>query len=101
MFAVLRTTVVESGIRSLYTGLSAALLRQMTYSMVRLSSYDRMKAWLTSRGRGSSMEFFAAAMAAGAMGGLAGNPAGMYDASSQYILYGRNAKYPETYCLCV
>ena len=77
MFAVLRNTVIESGVRSLYTGLSAAILRQMTYSMVRLSSYDRFKAMLAAEGRTSPGELLAAAMAAGALGGMAGNPAGV------------------------
>ena len=76
MFVVMRTSIVESGIRSLYTGLSASILRQMTYSMVRLSSYDNFKAWLKSKGHASTGELLLAAMAAGALGGMAGNPAG-------------------------
>ena len=76
MFTVMRTSVVDSGLRSLYTGLSASLLRQMTYSMVRLSSYDNFKAWLKSKGHASTGELLLASMAAGALGGMAGNPAG-------------------------
>ena len=78
MLVVLRTTIIDSGFRSLYTGLSASIFRQMTYSMVRLSSYDKLKAWLRSQGHASPAQLFVAAMAAGLMGGMAGNPAGMW-----------------------
>lgn len=76
MLTVFRSTILESGLRSLYTGLSASILRQMTYSMVRLSSYDEMKAWLSRRKQPSTAELFAVAMLAGVFGGIAGNPAG-------------------------
>ncbi|KAI0090019.1 mitochondrial carrier [Irpex rosettiformis] len=75
MFSVLRTTVRETGVRSLYTGLSAAFLRQMSYSLVRLGSYEKMKETLSKNGQPSSGSLFLSAMAAGAMGGIAGNPA--------------------------
>lgn len=44
--AVVKLTLSESGFRSLYTGLSASLLRQMSYSLVRLGSYEKIKQWL-------------------------------------------------------
>jgi solute carrier family 25 (mitochondrial dicarboxylate transporter), member 10 len=47
---VLRDTVALTGVRSLYTGLSASVLRQMTYSLVRLGSYEGIKSWI-SKGR--------------------------------------------------
>jgi solute carrier family 25 (mitochondrial dicarboxylate transporter), member 10 len=75
-FAVLRTTVAMSGIRSLYTGVTASILRQMSYSLVRLGSYEKMKFSLSKDGHASSWRLLAAAMAAGALGGVVGNPAG-------------------------
>jgi len=51
MFAVMRTPFAESGLRSLYTGLSASLLRQMSYSLVCLGAYEEMKRRLSRRGR--------------------------------------------------
>ena len=51
MLSVIRHSVAQSGIRSLYTGLSASLLRQMTYSLVRLGSYESMKSSLSENGK--------------------------------------------------
>ena len=90
--SVLRMTVAESGFRSLYTGLSASLLRQMSYSLVRLGSYEEMKARLSRDSTPSSGTLLLAAMAAGGLGGVAGNPAGacVVGASSCAIcIYGR------------
>ncbi|ETW87693.1 mitochondrial substrate carrier [Heterobasidion irregulare TC 32-1] len=72
---VLRTTIAESGVRSLYTGLTASILRQMTYSLVRLGSYEKMKFSLSRDRQPSPSELLLAAMAAGGLGGVAGNPA--------------------------
>jgi Mitochondrial carrier protein len=44
---VLRDTVALTGAKSLYTGLSASVLRQMTYSLVRLGSYEGIKSWIS------------------------------------------------------
>lgn len=76
MFSVIRSSIAEAGVRSLYTGLSASLLRQMTYSLVRLGSFEPIKASLSSDGPPSPATTFLAAMLAGALGGMAGNPAG-------------------------
>ncbi|KAH7914457.1 mitochondrial carrier domain-containing protein [Hygrophoropsis aurantiaca] len=75
MLAIMRTSVTESGIRSLYTGLTASLLRQMTYSLVRLGTYEEMKRRMSENGRPSSAKLLLAAGAAGGLGGIAGNPA--------------------------
>lgn len=74
--SVLRMTIAETGFFSLYTGLSASLLRQMSYSLVRLGSYEEMKARLSKDSTPSSGTLLLAAMAAGGLGGVAGNPAG-------------------------
>ncbi|KDQ54899.1 hypothetical protein JAAARDRAFT_38015 [Jaapia argillacea MUCL 33604] len=74
-FAVLRASIAESGFRSLYAGLSASLLRQMSYSLVRLGSYERIKQTLVANGTSSSGMLVVAAALAGAMAGVVGNPA--------------------------
>lgn len=79
MLSVIRQSVAQSGIRSLYTGLSASLLRQMTYSLVRLGSYESIKSTLAEKGKPSPGKLLLAAMLAGGLGGVAGNPAGMSD----------------------
>jgi dicarboxylate transporter 10 len=69
-------TFAESGIRSLYAGVTASVFRQMTYSLVRLGSYESMKYHMSADSkRPSSGKLLLAAMAAGALGGVAGNPA--------------------------
>lgn len=92
---VLRDTVALTGVRSLYTGLSASVLRQMTYSLVRLGSYEGIKSsiskgtaadFLISRllncaliiegKQASTGQLLIAAGLAGGLGGIAGNPAG-------------------------
>lgn len=76
MFSVIRSSVAEAGFISLYTGLSASLLRQMTYSLVRLGSFASIKNSISADGPPSAANTFLAAMLAGALGGMAGNPAG-------------------------
>ena len=91
---VLCDTIALTGIRSLYTGLSASVLRQMTYSLVRLGSYEGIKNWISKgiathflirttpqrllvEGKHSSTgQLLIAAGLAGGLGGIAGNPAG-------------------------
>ncbi|KAK7694192.1 hypothetical protein QCA50_001372 [Cerrena zonata] len=74
MLSVIRHSVAQSGIRSLYTGLSASLLRQMTYSLVRLGSYESMKSTMSENRKPSPAKLLLAAMLAGGLGGIAGTP---------------------------
>jgi dicarboxylate transporter 10 len=74
---VIRSSISRSGFRSLYAGLTASLMRQMSYSMVRLGSYEKMKEHLSKDGRPSTLQLLFAASLAGGLGGIAGNPAGM------------------------
>ncbi|KZP15237.1 mitochondrial carrier [Athelia psychrophila] len=75
-FAVIRYSIAKEGIRSLYTGLSASLLRQMTYSLVRIGSYEEMKRRMTQKkSKASTAKLLMAASLAGGLGGIAGNPA--------------------------
>ncbi|KAL1747320.1 mitochondrial carrier domain-containing protein [Schizophyllum fasciatum] len=73
--STLRLSLAERGFLGLYTGLSASVLRQMSYSLVRIGSYEKMKATLGKDGKPSNLSLLAAASVAGAMGGVAGNPA--------------------------
>jgi dicarboxylate transporter 10 len=75
-FAVVRYSIAKDGFRSLYTGLSASLLRQMTYSLVRIGSYEEMKRRMTQNGSSSTGKLLLVAGVAGGLGGIAGNPAG-------------------------
>ncbi|KAF7367336.1 hypothetical protein MSAN_00796000 [Mycena sanguinolenta] len=76
MFSVLRVSIQESGIRSVYTGLTASWMRQMSYSLVRLGTYEGIKEHLSKDGRRpSTLSLIAAASFAGGLGGIVGNPA--------------------------
>ncbi|OCB85198.1 mitochondrial carrier [Sanghuangporus baumii] len=72
---VLRVAITDSGIRSLYTGLSASIMRQMSYSLVRLGSYDEVKRYLAGDSVATTGQLLFAAGLAGGLGGIAGNPA--------------------------
>lgn len=77
ILAVLRTSVEQAGIRSVYTGLTASWLRQMSYSLVRLGAYEEIKSRISKNGRPpSTIGLIAAASFAGGLGGIVGNPAG-------------------------
>lgn len=52
---------MNSGFRSLYTGLTASLLRQMTYSLVRLGSYESAKVRMSVDGPPSTGQLLVAA----------------------------------------
>lgn len=69
--------MAESGVRGLYVGLTASLLRQMTYSTVRLGVYDEIKKRVAKSDSPHPGQLLLAAGLAGGLGGIAGNPAGM------------------------
>lgn len=75
--SVIRASTAQSGLRNLYVGLSASILRQMSYSLVRLGSYEKMKARISQDGHPSAVRLLVAASIAGGLGGISGNPAGM------------------------
>lgn len=77
--SVMRTSVSHHGFRSLYSGLTASLMRQMSYSLVRLGSYEEIKMRLSRSGNTpSTTQLLVAAALAGGLGGLVGNPAGWF-----------------------
>lgn len=74
-YSVIRHSVAEAGFRSLYTGLSASLMRQMSYSLVRIGSYEKMKQRMAESGPLTTPRLLVASSLAGGLGGVAGNPA--------------------------
>lgn len=86
MLSLMLKTFREEGARGLYVGLSASLLRQMTYSVTRFGAYDKLKELAVKQNGGAEGRTKAngglgvgqmalCASLAGAAGGLAGNPA--------------------------
>ncbi|KAJ2846392.1 Mitochondrial dicarboxylate transporter [Coemansia brasiliensis] len=73
----MRGIVRESGILGLYNGLSAALLRQGTYTMSRFAIYDMAKAAMRHPDGTplNGLELALATLLSGIAGGIVGNPA--------------------------
>ncbi|GBP41963.1 Mitochondrial dicarboxylate carrier [Eumeta japonica] len=74
----------EQGIMGLYNGISASLLRQLTYSMVRFAIYEQVKQVVQKDG--SSLTFVTSAAIAGVAGlagGWVGTPADMVNVRMQ------------------
>ncbi|KAJ5089755.1 hypothetical protein N7532_008439 [Penicillium argentinense] len=81
--------VRHNGFLGLYSGLSAAILRQMTYSTTRFGIYEEMKSRLSKpdSGSGSSspglLTLVGMACTSGFIGGIAGNPADVLNVRMQ------------------
>ncbi|KXH51241.1 hypothetical protein CSIM01_09631 [Colletotrichum simmondsii] len=78
--------VRNHGVTGLYNGLSASLLRQMTYSTVRFGAYEEMKIRATRANDGKPPSFpvlVAMASAAGFVGGISGNAADVLNVRMQ------------------
>ncbi|GMM57154.1 Dic1 protein [Maudiozyma humilis] len=64
----------NEGVVGLYSGMSAALLRQCTYTTARFGAYDLIKQKLIPRDQLTNMAYLLpASMVSGAIGGLCGN----------------------------
>lgn len=72
----------HNGILGLYSGLSASLLRQITYSTTRFGIYEELKARTTSAP--SFPVLIAMASTSGFLGGIAGNPADVLNVRMQH-----------------
>ncbi|KAJ1884939.1 Mitochondrial dicarboxylate transporter, partial [Coemansia sp. IMI 209127] len=73
-----RRIIHEAGILGLYSGLSAALLRQGTYTMARFAVYDLAKDTMRQANGGRSLngaQVAVATLLSGVAGGIVGNPA--------------------------
>nr|XP_036586009.1 uncharacterized protein CTRU02_04161 [Colletotrichum truncatum]KAF6796200.1 hypothetical protein CTRU02_04161 [Colletotrichum truncatum] len=78
--------VRNHGVTGLYNGLSASLLRQMTYSTVRFGAYEEMKVRMTRENGGKPPKFpvlVALASASGFIGGISGNAADVLNVRMQ------------------
>jgi len=81
----------HDGVRGLYSGLSASLLRQLTYSTTRFGIYEHLKERLTTvdsttgtKTQPSFTALLAAATVSGLIGGVAGNPADVLNVRMQH-----------------
>jgi len=72
------------GVPGLYKGLSASLLRQLTYSTVRFGIYEDLKSRLLSTHAPSLPGLIAISSTAGFFGGIAGNPADVLNVRMQH-----------------
>ncbi|KAJ5226019.1 hypothetical protein N7468_007244 [Penicillium chermesinum] len=80
--------VKHNGIKGLYSGLSAAILRQMTYSTTRFGIYEELKTHFAKPSNSSSsspgaLTLIGMASVSGFIGGVAGNPADVLNVRMQ------------------
>ncbi|KAH8923502.1 mitochondrial carrier [Atractiella rhizophila] len=79
LFRVVINSVRQYGLKTgAYAGLSASLLRQMTYSLTRFGAYDVIKERMAGAGDSNKLPAYkvvAAGALAGGLGGIAGNGA--------------------------
>ncbi len=85
MLTTARSTITQSGVLGLWTGLSGSLLRQATYGFTRFSVY----AWLKERddkaGRGKSrVGLVKNGIIAGFFAGIVGSPGGQFPIFETY-----------------
>ena len=77
--------VKNDGFLGLYSGLSASLLRQITYSTTRFSVYEELKSdFTTSTSKPSFPALIAMASTSGFLGGVTGNPADVLNVRMQH-----------------
>ncbi|THV51430.1 hypothetical protein BGAL_0111g00180 [Botrytis galanthina] len=75
----------HNGVVGLYSGLSASLLRQITYSTTRFGIYEKLKTNLTSGNKPPSFPILIAmASTSGFIGGIVGNPADVLNVRMQH-----------------
>ena len=75
----------NDGVLGLYSGLSASLLRQITYSTTRFGVYEELKShFTTSTSKPSFPSLIAMASTSGFLGGVAGNPADVLNVRMQH-----------------
>lgn len=81
IFQLTRNIIKNQGVRALYNGISASLLRQLTYSTTRFGIYEVGK-----QAFGNDLDFLGKVLlagGAGACGGLVGTPADMVNVRMQ------------------
>ncbi|EDO19061.1 hypothetical protein Kpol_2000p25 [Vanderwaltozyma polyspora DSM 70294] len=76
LFTMFSTILRNEGVVGLYSGLSAAILRQCTYTTARFGCYDVLKEYVIPKDKLNDVSYLLpASMVSGAIGGLVGNPA--------------------------
>lgn len=76
IFQMVESILKQEGLKGLYSGLSASILRQCTYTTARFGCYDVMKNNLIPQDQlNNTWMLLPASMISGAIGGLVGNPA--------------------------
>jgi len=77
--------IKSDGFLGLYSGLSASLLRQITYSTTRFGVYEELKSDFTTQTSSPSFPtLIAMASTSGFLGGIAGNPADVLNVRMQH-----------------
>lgn len=85
MLQMFKHVATSDGPLGLYKGLSASLLRQLTYSTTRFGVYEELKGAFTSGTSSPSfLSLVAMASTSGLMGGVAGNPADVLNVRMQH-----------------
>ncbi|KAL2290115.1 hypothetical protein FJTKL_00614 [Diaporthe vaccinii] len=87
MLGTFRYIIRSNGILGLYNGLSASLLRQLTYSTVRFGIYEELKNRMTQKNGGKQPSFpvlVALSSGAGFIGGISGNAADICNIRMQH-----------------
>ncbi|KAL6717434.1 Mitochondrial dicarboxylate transporter [Lecanora helva] len=85
MFGTFVHILKHDSVLDLYRGLSASLLRQMTYSTTRFGVYSELKeVFTTARSSPSLPSLIAMASTSGFLGGIAGNPADVLNVRMQH-----------------
>ncbi|KAH6683073.1 mitochondrial carrier domain-containing protein [Halenospora varia] len=74
----------HNGLLGLYSGLSASLLRQITYSTTRFGIYEELKSRSKTKKGPSFPVLIAMASTSGFLGGVAGNPADVLNVRMQH-----------------
>lgn len=80
---VISTIFNQQGVRGFYSGLTASVLRQITYGTTRFAVYDFLKKELKDRGYLNPATSMVAAALGGCAGGVVGNPADLSNVRMQ------------------
>ncbi|GAN02968.1 conserved hypothetical protein [Mucor ambiguus] len=83
MFKTMWTISRAEGIQALYSGLSASLLRQGTYSTIRFGLYDQFKWSVAGDQKPTIRQLIFCSTMAGALGGAFGNPSDVVNVRMQ------------------
>ncbi|KAI9492951.1 mitochondrial carrier domain-containing protein [Zychaea mexicana] len=83
MFKIMWSISRTEGVRALYNGLSASLLRQGTYSTIRFGLYDKFKWIVAGDDKPTFGQLLFCSTAAGILGGAFGNPSDVVNVRMQ------------------